>query len=334
MPSLERLSAPVLRTAEVLPGLSICAVIALAAGFVAAHTSTPPMLWALLLGTTLHHLHEEVRTAPGVAVCVTSVLRLGVGLLGARITAAQIAALGWASVGVVLLAVATTLLVGLALARRLRLPVRTGVLAGGATAICGASAALAIAAVLPRDKELERDTLVIVVMAALLSTVAMLVYPLVARAAGLTPAAAALFLGGSIHDVAQVVVAGYSLGPDTGAMASVVKLLRAALLAAVVATVAVCFRRQRRAGGARPVPILPGFLLLFLVLALWQSTAGLPTLAQSALMELSQACLMMGVAALGMKTSFAALARAGWRQALLMLGTTTWIAVVVLALAR
>lgn len=334
MTPLQPLGAPALRIATVLPGLTICAVIALAAGFAAARTSTPPMLWALLLGTTLHYLHEEVRTAPGVAVCVTTVLRLGVGLLGARITAAQIASLGWASVAIVLLAVATTLLVGLALARRLGLPVRTGVLAGGATAICGASAALAIAAVLPRDKELEGDTLAIVVMAALLSTVAMLVYPLVARAAGLSPAAAALFLGGSIHDVAQVVVAGYALGPDTGAMASVVKLLRVALLAAVVAAVAVSFRRQRAAGGAHSAPLLPGFLLLFVVLALWQSTAGLPTPAQSALMELSQACLMMGVAALGMKTSFAALARAGWRRALLMLGTTAWIAVVVLLLAR
>jgi uncharacterized integral membrane protein (TIGR00698 family) len=334
MTPLQALGAPALRIATVLPGLTICAVIALAAGFAAARTSTPPMLWALLLGTTLHYLHEEVRTAPGVALCVTTVLRLGVGLLGARITAAQIASLGWASVAIVLLAVATTLLVGLALARRLGLPVRTGVLAGGATAICGASAALAIAAVLPRDKELEGDTLAIVVMAALLSTVAMLVYPLVARTAGLSPAAAALFLGGSIHDVAQVVVAGYALGPDTGAMASVVKLLRVALLAAVVAAVAVSFRRQRAAGGAHSAPLVPGFLLLFVALALWQSTAGMPTLAQSALMELSQASLMMGVAALGMKTSFATLTRAGWRRALLMLGTTAWIAVVVLLLAR
>lgn len=334
MPSLQRLGAPALRIATVLPGVTICAVIALAAGFAAARTSTPPMLWALLLGTTLHYLHEEVRTAPGVALCVSAVLRLGVGLLGARVTAAQIAALGWSSVGIVLLAVVTTLLFGLALSRRLGLPSRLGVLAGGATAICGASAALAIAAVLPRDRELERDTLVVVVMAALLSTVAMLLYPLIAQAAGLSPAAAALFLGGSIHDVAQVVVAGHALGPETGAMASVVKLLRVAMLAGVVAAIALCLRRQQPAEGTRRVPLLPGFLLLFMALALLQSSAGLPALVQSALGELSQACLMMGVAALGMKSSFAALRSAGWRPALLMLCTTAWIALVVLTLAR
>jgi uncharacterized integral membrane protein (TIGR00698 family) len=334
MPSLQRLGAPALRIATVLPGLTICAVIALAAGFAAARTSTPPMLWALLLGTTLHYLHEEVRTAPGVALCVSVVLRFGVGLLGARITAAQIAELGWGSVLVVLAAVVTTLLFGIALSGRLGLPTRLGVLAGGATAICGASAALAIAAVLPRDRELERDTLLVVVMAALLSTVAMLLYPLIAQAAGLPPAAAALFLGGSIHDVAQVVVAGYALGPETGAMASVVKLLRVALLAAVVAAVALCFRRQQPDNSAPHVPLLPGFLLVFVLLALLQSTIGLPAQVQSTLGELSQACLMMGVAALGMKTSFATLRSAGWRPAVLMLGTTAWIAAVVLALVR
>jgi uncharacterized integral membrane protein (TIGR00698 family) len=322
---------PAQRLTALLPGLTICLVIALAAGFAAARTGTPPMLWALLLGTALHYLSQEVRTAPGVELCATTLLRIGVGLLGARVTAAQIAALGWGSVLVVLAAVVTTLLVGLALARRLGLSTSTGVLAGGATAICGASAALAIAAVLPRDKPLERDTLVTVVMAALLSTAAMLAYPLAARALHLSPSAAGLFLGGSIHDVAQVVVAGYALDADTGNAASLVKLLRVSLLAAVVVAVAMAMRAPGDAPGRWPRPLLPGFLLLFLGLALLQSTAGLPESLRWALGEASQACLMMGVAALGMKTSFAALRSAGWRPALLMLGTTAWIALFVLA---
>lgn len=334
-PRAARVAAPAQRLAAVLPGLTICAMIALAAGFAAQQSRTPPMLWALLLGTTLHYLSEEVRTAPGVAVCVTWVLRLGVGLLGARVTAAQIASLGLVSVATVLAASGTTLLVGIALARRLGLKPHMGVLAGGATAICGASAALAIAAVLPRDAETERDTLLVVVMAALLSTVAMLLYPLIAGALHLSPPAAGLFLGGSIHDVAQVVVAGYTLGPDAGAAASIVKLLRVALLAGVVAVVAMAFRGAHRRSGGTPKlpPLLPGFLVLFLALALLQSAVGLPAALQSSLSEVSQACLMMGVAALGMKTSFAALARTGWRHAVLMLATTVWIAGFALAAA-
>ena len=335
LPRGARVPVAAQRLGAVLPGLTICAMIALAAGFAAQQSRTPPMLWALLLGTTLHYLHEEVRTAPGVAVCVTWVLRLGVGLLGARVTAAQIASLGLVSVVTIIAASGTTLLVGGALARRLGLKAHMGVLAGGATAICGASAALAIAAVLPRDAETERDTLLVVVMAALLSTVAMLLYPLAANALHLSPAAAGLFLGGSIHDVAQVVVAGYTLGPDAGAAASIVKLLRVALLAGVVAIIAMAFRGAHRREGEAPKlpPVLPGFLVLFLALALLQSAVGLPSVLQAPLFEVSQACLMMGVAALGMKTSFAALARAGWRHMVLMMATTGWIAGFVLLAA-
>lgn len=318
-----------------LPGFTTCVVIALAAGYAAAQTGAPPMLCALLVGTALHYLSEEVRTAPGVAFCVRVVLRLGVGLLGARITAAEIAALGWPSALVVMTAVATTLLCGLVLAKRLGLSTRMGVLAGGATAICGASAALAIAAVLPKDKALERDTLAVVVLATLLSTVAMLAYPLVAQHLGLSPTAAGLFLGATIHDVAQVVVAGYTLGPEAGNTAAIVKLSRVALLAAVVAGVACAFRHSHgegeTQGDGRLPPLVPGFLVLFLLLAALQSTVGLSLRVQSSLNEISHACLMMGVAALGMKTSFALLARSGWRQVALMLGTTAWIGGIVLA---
>ena len=323
------------QAAAVLPGLMTCVVVALAAGFAAARTGTPPMLCALLLGTALHYLSEEARTAPGVAWCVRFVLRLGIGLLGARITAAQIAALGWSSSLIILVAVATTLLCGLALARRLGLSSSIGVLAGGATAICGASAALAIAAVLPRNDALERDTLAIVVLATLLSTVAMLVYPLAAQALSLSPAGAGLFLGGTIHDVAQVVVAGYALGPGTGATASVVKLFRVAMLAGIVSAIAWYLRKRSvatdTATAGQRIPLLPGFLVLFLVLAVLQSLVGLPSRVQTGLGEVSHACLMMGVAALGIKTSFATLARSGWRQGALMLGTTAFIGLLVLA---
>lgn len=334
LPLLARLAPPAQRLALVLPGVTICMVIALAAGFAAARTGTPPMLWALLLGTALHYLSQEVRAAPGVEVCAGTLLRLGVGLLGARITAADIAALGSGSVLVLLGAVATTLCVGIVAGRRLGLPLSAGVLAGGATAICGASAALAIAAVLPRDERLQRDTIVVVVMAALLSTVAMLAYPLLARSLGLDPAAAGLFLGGSIHDVAQVVVAGYALGQETGNVAAIVKLSRVALLAAVVAGVALAFRRSAAASmqGHRPA-LLPGFVVLFMALAILQSAGALPGSLTAAAGEASQACLMMGVAALGMKTSFATLARAGWRLPALMAVTTAWIAAFVLVAA-
>jgi uncharacterized integral membrane protein (TIGR00698 family) len=315
-----------------LPGAGLCVLIALAAGFAGSLHSGTPMLYALLFGTALHYLHAEVRTAPGVRFCAGTVLRLGVGLLGARITLGQIAALGWPTVFITIAGAATTLLAGVAVARRLRLPATLGVLAGGATAICGASAAMAIAAVLPQSPERERETLAVVVLATLLSTAAMLAYPLLAAFLQLPPALAGLFIGGSIHDVAQVVVAGYALGNEAGDAASVVKLLRVSLLAFVVMGVALAFRQPGHAAlpaHSRP-PLIPGFVLLFLAMAAWHSLGWLPGPLQTGLGQASQACLTVGVAALGMKTSFRELTRSGRRTALLMGLTTGWIALLML----
>jgi uncharacterized integral membrane protein (TIGR00698 family) len=332
------LDAPGQALRRVWPGWATCVLIALAASFVAALYQGPPMLYALLFGTALHCQSPEDRTAAGVEFCSRTLLRLGVGLLGARITCEQIAGLGWPTVLVVLAAVASTLLCGWWGARALRLPWAVGVLAGGATAICGASAALAIGAVLPRaaDGETpnERHALIVAVMATLLSTAAMVAYPLVARQLNLSPAAAGLFIGGSIHDVAQVVVAGYSLSPAAGDAASLVKLLRVSLLVAVVLGVSVAFRAPAEHPQGRPRPmvmrvgaLVPGFLWLFVALAALNSLGWLHPL-QEPLNLGSRACLMLGVAGLGMKTSFPHLAGAGWRLVLLMLATSAWLAAV------
>jgi uncharacterized integral membrane protein (TIGR00698 family) len=321
---------------RIWPGMATCVLITLAASFVAALHNGPPMLYALLFGTAFHYQSQEARTAAGVDFCSRTLLRLGVGLLGARITLEQIGGLGWVVAAVVLGAVASTLLCGWLMSRWLRLPWVLGLLAGGATAICGASAALAIAAVLPRDKHPERHALVIVVLATLLSTVAMLLYPLVARACGLPPALAGLFIGGSIHDVAQVIVAGYTLGPATGDAASVVKLFRVSLLALVVLGVSLGCGAARdappRPAAYRWAGLVPGFLWLFLALAALNSLGVLAPV-QTGLNQASRACLMLGVAGLGMKTSFPHLARAGWRPAVLIVVTSAWLALVVLGAA-
>jgi uncharacterized integral membrane protein (TIGR00698 family) len=317
-----------------LPGLALCAVIVLAASFVNSVYPGPPVLYALLFGTLLHHHSQDPRTALGVEFCVQVVLRWGIGLIGARITLAQVAALGWGTALTVVVASATTLACGLLVARRLRLPSTLGVLAGGATAICGASAALAIAAVLPRSDDLDRQTLAVVVMATLLSTLAMFCYPLAAHALHLPPGAAGVFLGATIHDVAQVVVAGYSMGAEVGDAASIVKLFRVSLLALVVVGIGWAFGARSGEAAAAAAPrrrvLLPWFLVMFLALVLLHSAGGLPQALQAGMGQVSQACLTMGAAALGMKASFRQVLRAGWRPAALMAVTTGWITAFVL----
>ncbi len=319
------------------PGAALCAVTALAAVFVSSMHGGPPMLYGLLFGAAFHYQSHDARTAPGVDICMRVVLRIGIGLLGARITVGQVAGLGWITGLLVVVAVTSTVLCGLVAARWLRLSWSMGLLAGGATAICGAAAALAITAVLPRNKNSEYNTMTAVILATVLSTVAMLLYPLISRALSLPPTWAGVFIGATIHDVAQVVVAGYSLGQEAGDTASIVKLLRVSLLVVVVMVISmVCRRVPALAATGWPaghanLPV-PGFLLLFVLLVGIHSAGWMSPVIQSGLAEGSRACLMVGVTALGMKTSFGGLARTGWRPAALMLITTTWITVCVLAI--
>lgn len=328
------------RAYTLLPGVGLSAVIAIAATSVSTLHGGPQLLYALLFGVAFHYLSHEPRTKPGIEFCGRAVLRLGVGLLGARITAAQIAGLGWETALTVIAGIVTTMLCGLAIGKRLGMTRAQRVLSGGAVAICGASAALAISAVLPREKEGDRFTLMVVVTVTVMSTLAMIVYPLIARLLHLPPELAGLFLGGTIHDVAQVVGAGYMLNHETGDIATIVKLFRVSMLTVVVIIVSAAFKKSREAHeladatpGHTPAKqaMVPWFLWLFVGMVALNSLGGLSTAMQAGFNDVSRACLVAAIAALGMKTSFAQLARAGWRPLALIIIETVWIAGFVLA---
>jgi len=321
---------------QFLPGTGLCCVIAMAATLVSTLHGGPQFLYALFFGVAFHYLSQDPKTRPGIEFCSRTVLRVGVGLLGARITASQIAGLGWTTAGIVIAAVVTTLLCGVLLGRFLGLNRAQSVLSGGAVAICGASAALAISAVLPRTKDSERFTLMVVVTVTVLSTLAMVIYPLAARLLHLPPELAGLFLGGTIHDVAQVVGAGYMLSPETGDYATIVKLFRVSMLAVVVVVVSTLFKKAREQESeegtvAAKQAVVPWFLWVFVGLVIINSMGGVPAVVQMGLNDVSRACLVVAIAALGIKTSFGQLARAGWRPFLLLVIETLWMAGFVVA---
>lgn len=315
------------RLRAVYPGLLVAGTIALAATWLSQHYGAPVMLFALLFGMALNFLHGEPRCVAGVEFTSKAVLRVGVALLGAKITAAQILALGLAPIATVVAGVATTIGLGFLAARLLSQTRSFGVLSGGAVAICGASAALAIASILPRSADSERDTILTVVTVTALSTLAMIIYPVIATAVGLDHIQAGLFLGGTIHDVAQVVGAGYTVSPQAGDVATYVKLLRVALLLPVVLALGLAWRRRERTEVRAPIP---WFLFGFAALVCAGSFGLLPADASEAANVLSRWCLVAAVAALGMKTSFAALAKVGWRPVALIVAETVWICGLVL----
>lgn len=215
---------------ELLPGLLVTSAIGLSAVFIAEHYGGPALLYALLFGMACHFLSEDGKCLPGIEFGSRAILRLGVALLGARITLEQIGELGFTTLLITVTAAIATIILGRFAARLLGLRADFGVLTGSAVAICGASAALAVSAVLPKHENSERDTLLTVVGVTGLSTMAMIVYPILAMMLGLSGEKIGVFLGGTIHDVVQVVGAGYMISPLTGDTATMVKLLRVTLL--------------------------------------------------------------------------------------------------------
>jgi len=253
-------------------------------------------------------------------------LRIGVALLGARITLAQIGQLGMGPLATAVIAVASAIALGAWLARRLGLGTDFGLLCGAAVSICGASAALAVAAVMPKTPDNERHTLLTVVGVTGLSTLAMVVYPLLAKILRLDDSGAGIFLGGTIHDVAQVVGAGLMMSHETGDVAVIVKLFRVTLLVPVVAVLAWYWRRRSSTGDAGPrTPLLPFFLVGFMALVLANSLGVVTPRLNEALGQVSRVCLVVAIAALGIKTSFEELVKLGWRPMALMLIETLWL---------
>lgn len=314
------------------PGLLASVVVAIAARSLAGQYGAPVMLFALLLGMAMNFLSDDGPCRPGIDLAARGVLRLGVALLGTRITLEQIAALGWHPVLVVAVSVVATIGVSMLVARALGFNVLFGLLSGGATAICGASAALALAAALPAHPGKERATLFTVIGVSTLSTVAMICYPVIVRVLGLDPVDAGVFIGGTIHDVAQVVGAGYSLSHEVGDTATVVKLIRVAMLLPVI-VVAVMITRARggHESGERP-PLLPWFVVAFLGFVVLGSLGAITPPLQAFGSELSTWCLVTAIGALGMKIQLRELATVGIRPVLLMLGETVFLAALVLGL--
>jgi uncharacterized integral membrane protein (TIGR00698 family) len=316
------------------PGVLASGVVAAAATFLGEHYGAPVMLFALLLGMAMNFLSSNSPCVTGIDFTARQVLRWGVALLGLRISFDQVVALGWEPALMVIFTVALTIGVSMLVARWMGFQSLFGLLSGGATAICGASAAMALSAALPNHPMKERATLFTVIGVSALSTICMVVYPMLARWMNLDATAAGVFIGGTIHDVAQVVGAGYSLSQETGDSATLVKLMRVAMLLPVIMFAAMITRwRGGDETGVRP-PILPWFAVAFAGLLTINSLGWVPESVQHLGHEASRWFLVAAIAAIGMKTHIKQLAEVGIKPVLLMVGETVFLAVLVVVMLR
>ncbi|WP_424929121.1 YeiH family protein [Amaricoccus tamworthensis] len=310
-------------------GFLVSVVVAVAAQFLSEHYGAPAMLMALLLGIAFHFLAEEGRCVTGIGFTSKTVLRIGVALLGARISVDLLIGLGPKVILLIVLGVILTILFGLLGAKILGRGWRFALLTGGSVAICGASAAMAIAAVLPRNEHSERNLIFTVLGVTVLSTLAMIVYPIITDVLQLSHLETGIFLGGTIHDVAQVVGAGFSVSEETGETATLVKLIRVTMLAPVVLIFSLIIRSRTEnddTDTSKRPPLIPFFVLMFLLLAAANSFGLIPAIVQEALSSMSRWALLISIAAVGMKTSLKTILDVGGQAIILIVAETVFIA--------
>ncbi|MEL6922011.1 MAG: putative sulfate exporter family transporter [Pseudomonadota bacterium] len=298
-------------------GVLLAVVIALCAGFLSDHYGAPVMLFALLIGMAFNFLADNPATRKGIDFSSKTLLRVGVALLGFRLSVADVASQGWLSVAVIVGLVAATILSGLVLAPLLKRSTALGILTGGAVGICGASAALAIAAAMPKREGLDQDTLFTVVAVTTLSTIAMVAYPILFTMLGFDDRQAGFLIGATIHDVAQVVGAGYSISDPAGDMATLTKLKRVLLLPVVIVILTLALRAPDAKGAG-----IPPFVIAFIVFMGINSLGVLSDTLVESLVEASRWFLIIAIAALGVKTSLGAMVGLGGRHILLVVVQT------------
>ena len=302
---------------SLLPGLLTCLIASLAALWLAEQYGFPAFLLGLLIGLALHFLSDLPTLSAGLDFATRHFLRIGIVLLGLQVTAMQIGAIGWLPFAGLLAIMAAAFGAGLAGAKATGQGRYAGVLAGGATAICGASAALALYSVIGKDRLDQSRFTITLVGVALASALALSLYPAIAQSLGLDDEAAGYLVGASIHDVAQAIGGGYAISDAAGAQATIIKLARVTLLAPVVALMAL-WLGEANAGEGSGKPLwrrisMPWFIAAFLALVAVNSLVALPAEIADTGLAASKFLLLLAVTATAMRSRLSLLLEAGWR---------------------
>jgi uncharacterized integral membrane protein (TIGR00698 family) len=317
--------------AQGLPGLALSAVMAAAATLLArtpllAEAAVSPLIVAILLGIAAGNLlARPLRHAPhaGFALARGAVLRLAIVLYAFRISPAEMQALGAGAIAVSVVIVCTTLLLAWYAGRRwFGLDDETAILVGAGSSICGAAAVLAADGVIgARAGKVGVAVATVVVF----GTCAMLIYPvlvpLLEQAFGLQwdSLARGIYIGATVHEVAQVLVAGAGLGNDVAEAALLTKMMRVCMLAPVLIIIGLLWARRGGGGGTAGRVRVPWFAVAFLALIGIHPLLGLSAQLTGAIAIADDFLLATAMAALGLTVRGETIRAAGTRPLLLAL---------------
>jgi uncharacterized integral membrane protein (TIGR00698 family) len=305
------------RIADYFPGLVAVAIAAAAATWFSEHYGMPVILAGLLLGLALNFVALQPKVHAGLDLCGTTGLRWGILLLGTQVTVMQIGSLGAVTFAALVAIMVLTIGAGLLGARLGGQGNFAGWLAGGATAICGASAALAIYAIIGKKRLDQSHFTLTLVGITLASAIAMSIYPLIAAYLGFSDRQAGFLIGAATHDVAQALGSGYSYSQAAGETATIVKLSRVALLAPAVALIGLFIgSNEGRPKGRLSRLRLPWFIFGFFALVAINSLVSAPAYIAEVGLTISKALLLFAVTATAMRSRLDALLNHGWQSLL------------------
>lgn len=310
--------APAEPRETVFHGLAICAIAAAAAAWLSEHYHFPIILLGLLIGLSLSFVARDPRSHMGLDFASRTCLRFGVVLLGLQVTFSQIGSLGPEPFAALVAIMTVTFLAGIAGAKLVGQSRYTGILAGGATAICGASAAMALYGIIGRERLSQSQFAITLVVVSLASALAMSLYPILAEYLQLTDSQAGFLIGASIHDVAQAIGGGYAFSESAGSYATIVKLSRVALLAPVVIVTGLVIGNveQRKDGPLWKRLALPWFIVAFFGVVLLNSLVPIPAPARDAALSGSKGLLLIAVIATAMRSRLDLLMETGLKPAI------------------
>jgi uncharacterized integral membrane protein (TIGR00698 family) len=322
------------------PGMALVAVLAAIA--YAATLVLPKIFGAVTIGLFLGIIVANVRPSPlvdpGAKLARGWFLPLGIVLLGARLSLADILSTGLGAVVVLVIDIVLVLVVTIALGRALGLSEKLSALIGVGTSICGNTA---IAATAPVIKAEERDLSFAVATITLFGTAAVIVYPLIGHALGMSDNLFGHWAGAAVNDTSQVTATAFSYSVEAGETATIVKLTRNTLMVPVIFAVGMWFagrdsrsadaaeRRSWLKSGRKAVPT---FLLGFLALALVNSIGLIPDELATTLTRISQVFIVMALVGVGLSTKISALRQTGPAPFLMGLAVAVMLSIVSLAL--
>ena len=316
-------------------GILLSVFLGIAAMAIALRYGAPVMLFAVLIGLALRPAYDSTAIQPGVDWCARPVLLAGVALLGFRVDVGMLAEAGWMVPMVAFACLLLTILAGALLAKAMGMSSPFGVLVGGSVAICGVSAAVAISSALPKSGTTDRELALTVAGVTAMSTLAMITYPLISQAFGHSDIQAGIFIGASIHDVAQVVGAGYSISEHAGDTATFVKLIRVSGLLPVVIAIGLIYgasknRSEAKTATASVFSLFPPFLIAYIIISGINSAHILPKYITDFGIDCSRYFLIISLVAIGLKTNLKDVASVGRQPLIALILTTIFMAAIAL----